>query len=890
MTGEMFFEMLSGLDSRLIEKASEDIVLWQSSQEGVSVPAGSTRRSFRLTSVVAVCAAAAVVLGMFVLIMNVRKNRLGTFYNSVSSEQKGEIDNPAPSVVESDSQIFTRDFDGLVLTVTTDKSTYKIGERINLTASLENNRDEEVYLYYGMSPIDYSVELSPGFEDLIEYPHDIISRDAAITTVTVSPGAKYIQDFTFLTYTDYITGVSETGDIEYSPDYSKPAAPGTHYGKLRVLTCPDKEWNDDDITEYILDFSVTVDAQSSDSENPSQTFTKDFDGLVITVTTDKTTYNIGEPIELTATLENNTGKDITLWYSTAGSIGYDGQKTGTTAELMPYFDNLIEYPVRSAHWPATAITEIPFRSGEKCVQNFTFQTYTGYIELESPPSEEFKDAVIPDLSKEASPGVYYGELYLTVYEPEEDYKYPTLGFYVTINGENSELNEEITLPETIDQKFEAVDPVDNRISYVWEVETDRISYDLMGNLIDQYEFEDNITSLGYLKEFFGNENYLLHGYYSFYWQRCVSDGHFICKVPSRTSVHAPVGGKVISVAEDQEGFGNAVAVEISGGKIYVVTNLGEIEVRVGEIVEKGARLGVSGTGGATEDAPWIGLVIMKKKAFYEKPEQVFTKDFDGLVLTVTTDKSTYELGEPIHLTASIENNTGRNIYLNQLEDSSAFPVDIELMPSFAQGLVEYPTRTTWDIDEVSTIIFVAGEKRVQDFTFQTYTDYFYGTTANGDPVKIPAINSPASPGLLNGQLVIEAYNDENDFDPGSACRLDFSITITSDAPYNTPSDIDIKYTEGMLKDYLIYNGGILYTNCFTYPVEWVQEALREFDFSRIGHRATIIKGKADPREFKNSTANVLPVGTEIYVFSDNWDILLAKVGDEYIPYLKIVEG
>ena len=335
---------------------------------------------------------------------------------------------------ENKGQTFTKDFDGLVLTVTTDKAEYNIGEPIHLTATLENNRNEDIYLYYGNAPIDYTVELSPRFEDLIEYPHEIFVRDTVVTLVTVKPGEKYVQDFTFLTYTDYI----ESG-FEYYPDYSKPAAPGTHNGKLSIRTCSD-EGNYDDRTEYTLDFSVKVNGETSESENKGQTFTKDYDGLVLTVTTDKSTYNIGEPIELTATLENNTGKDITLYYGTCGMYGYDGQKAGTAAELLPRFEKLIEYPIRSAVWIDDAITEIPFRQGEKCVQKFTFQTYTDYYELADPPQTgEFKDAVIPDLNKIAESGVHYGKLPVMFYsdgEARDHITDCTLDFLITVTSSN----------------------------------------------------------------------------------------------------------------------------------------------------------------------------------------------------------------------------------------------------------------------------------------------------------------------------------------------------------------------------------------------------------------------------------------------------------------------
>ena len=50
-----------------------------------------------------------------------------------------------------------------------------------------------------------------------------------------------------------------------------------------------------------------------------QTFTEDFDGLVITVTTDKSEYSLGDPIKVKATLQNKTDRDIYLVYSNSNN-------------------------------------------------------------------------------------------------------------------------------------------------------------------------------------------------------------------------------------------------------------------------------------------------------------------------------------------------------------------------------------------------------------------------------------------------------------------------------------------------------------------------------------------------------------------------------------------
>lgn len=162
-----------------------------------------------------------------------------------------------------EEQTFTQDFDGVVLTVTTDKSSYKVGETISITVTLENNSGKNLNLFYGAATTGGSAELTPRFEDLIEYPiRGDLGRDDVITIIPFMQGEKSVQDFTFQTYTDYFQGTSENGYItiptEILPDYNKPAKSGVHGGKLRVQTCSDLNYPYGVITDYSLDFSVTV--------------------------------------------------------------------------------------------------------------------------------------------------------------------------------------------------------------------------------------------------------------------------------------------------------------------------------------------------------------------------------------------------------------------------------------------------------------------------------------------------------------------------------------------------------------------------------------------------------------------------------------------------------
>ena len=446
MNDEKLVQIFGGVDDELLSQANEDLNFWLESQKGVSVRTGQKpRRSLRKTVIASVGGMAAV-FGVFILLLNIIKGGAFIYPDNSYSEpgQSDSIDNPAAPEIENPSQTFTKDFDGLVLTVTTDKTTYNMGDQINLTATLENKTGKDINLYYGNwgshgyngSKAGESAELMPRFEHLVEYPvRSAIWVCDAVTVIPFKKGEKCVQYFTFRTYTDYIDFMSLTGEYKDGvvPDPSKAAEPGVHYGELNVTTCSDTQGHD--FQSYTLDFSVTIAPQSSDSEKPQQLFTKDYDGLVITVTTDKSTYNIGDPVILTAALENKTGKDINLLYGAA--------TTGNTVELMPRFEHLVEYPIRGDIFRNDVMTVIPFRSGEKCVQTFAFQTYTEYFQGISENGHiTIPNGIIPDYNKLAEPGVHYGSLRIHTctdasypYGDESDY---TLDFSVTVTPQNSD--------------------------------------------------------------------------------------------------------------------------------------------------------------------------------------------------------------------------------------------------------------------------------------------------------------------------------------------------------------------------------------------------------------------------------------------------------------------
>lgn len=82
-------------------------------------------------------------------------------------------------------------------------------------------------------------------------------------------------------------------------------------------------------------------------------------------------------------------------------------------------------------------------------------------------------------------------------------------------------------------------------------------------------------------------------------------------------------------------------------------------------------------------------------------------------------------------------------------------------------------------------------------------------------------------------------------------------------------------------DIFQWNGTIYQTN-----IDWVDElVLTEGELVGIVNYHT-----SNPSDFKDSTANGLPIGTEIYKVNERNDILMTKYNDELKYYYQLVEG
>lgn len=257
MKNEKFFELLGSVDDKFIEEAITDY----DPKAPVAVPAGKTCIS-PIRIIAPIAAAFALIAAAGVVVSNIGRTRTSSAQiPSETSQSMSNAPNSDPVSQNtnngSEPQTFIKDSDGILLTVTTDKSEYSTGDPINVTATLVNISGKDINLYYGSSTINGSVELAVDIEHLIGDPIESVSRNEVITIIPVKPGERFVQNFKFQTY----TGIEETisdGNIKYSPDFQKVAKAGRYNGTCGIRVCSDADYPHGDITNYSLDFSVTL--------------------------------------------------------------------------------------------------------------------------------------------------------------------------------------------------------------------------------------------------------------------------------------------------------------------------------------------------------------------------------------------------------------------------------------------------------------------------------------------------------------------------------------------------------------------------------------------------------------------------------------------------------
>ena len=270
---------------------------------------------------------------------------------------------------KNDPQTFTKEFDGLVMTVTTDKTKYLFDEIIKVTASVKNTGNETLNLFVPTSSPDTHQEIYTTITHNGNYLCDPVTEgsfDTGTATVYIEPGEEYVQEMNYETY--YFSWGSGKG--------SQRAEEGLYSGKCEIsLRIDPNGTSKDNFKNYSIDFSLVIGSESDPQhelcENKSQTFTKDHDGIVMTVKTDKRRYELDEPIHVEASVKNNTDKAISLWVPCLGDshkqidtkICHDQQSLIDVDTFMQFYDQMIDF--------------ITIEPNEEYTQSMTYETYTG---------------------------------------------------------------------------------------------------------------------------------------------------------------------------------------------------------------------------------------------------------------------------------------------------------------------------------------------------------------------------------------------------------------------------------------------------------------------------------------------------------------------------------
>jgi len=172
--------------------------------------------------------------------------------------------------------IAVRERDGLVVTVSTDKESYSVGENVPIHVTITNKTSEEIVLTFRTGEVaGYCIDE--------KYTQFNVYALGDVGTAIPLPG-----------------GGSITWDFVHDPaDY--PLLPGTHTIKGIVVG-------------YGHSNLVTIVV----GEKP---------GLVVTVSTDKESYSVGENVPIHVTITNKTSDEVVLIFRTGKQAGYciDGE-------------------------------------------------------------------------------------------------------------------------------------------------------------------------------------------------------------------------------------------------------------------------------------------------------------------------------------------------------------------------------------------------------------------------------------------------------------------------------------------------------------------------------------------------------------------------------------
>lgn len=148
--------------------------------------------------------------------------------------------------------------------------------------------------------------------------------------------------------------------------------------------------------QYMLEKEANLKAWKLTDKSEWQTFTKNCDGVVLTVTTDKSEYRQDEPIKIKAAIQNKTDRDICLFY-------YNSRKSYPVEIYAELSLNGTHLSNERANYGLCALDDVLVPAGEECVDYLNLNTI-------------FNDKILPEK------GVYEGSCWINVCS-ESNYTY-----------------------------------------------------------------------------------------------------------------------------------------------------------------------------------------------------------------------------------------------------------------------------------------------------------------------------------------------------------------------------------------------------------------------------------------------------------------------------------
>ncbi len=274
----------------------------------------------------------------------------------------------SPSIVlTNDPQKFSKTFENLAMTVTTDKTAYFIGEDkiAEVTATVKNISGKTLWLHCGNTGKNIMVPTSlrlPNSEiNLIDLDRSYVV-DTAEDEVKLEPGEEYVQKMRF----DFVREGLHPGTGEPLV----PAKPGVYQGDCAAIYAFDQYTTEvSDEKSYYLNFQILLkERNTGEFVNSAQKFTQDFDKFSVTVTSDKAKYVIGEDkiAQVTAVVKNTSDKSIFLY---CGDLGRNHM---IHTELKHWISEMNLIDLDCAEIVADAVNEIELKPGEEFTQVMRF--------------------------------------------------------------------------------------------------------------------------------------------------------------------------------------------------------------------------------------------------------------------------------------------------------------------------------------------------------------------------------------------------------------------------------------------------------------------------------------------------------------------------------------